>query len=62
MNGKLIIRNIALMVVFCAIGLTLFTSENMRTVQIIGLFACGVGFGASLTKIISDFRSKQTKA
>ncbi|MGA3287628.1 MAG: hypothetical protein ABSD46_09390 [Bacteroidota bacterium] len=58
MNVKLIIRNIALMVFFCAIGLTLFTAENVRTVQIVGLFACGAGFGASLTVIISAFKSK----
>ena len=61
MNMKLIIRNIALMVVFGAVGLTMFT-ENVRTVQIIGLFASGVVFGVSLASIISAFRSKQTKA
>ncbi len=61
MNMKLIIRNIALMVVFGAGGLTVFT-ENVRTVQIIGLFATGVVFGVSLASIISALRSKQTKA
>jgi site-specific recombinase len=62
MNMKpILIRNIALMVVFGAIGLTTFT-ENVRTVQIIGLFACGVVFGAAFTSIISAFKSKQTKA
>lgn len=60
MNMKLI-GNIALMVVFCAVGLTVFT-ENVRTVQIIGLFASGVVFGVSLASIISAFRSKQPGA
>jgi len=57
MNRKVIGPNIVLMVVFCAVGLTQFT-ENVRTVQIVGLFACGVVFGVSLARIISAFRSK----
>ena len=59
-NMKVIGTNIALMAVFCAVGLTLFT-ENVRTVQIVGLFACGVVFGVSLAAIISAFRSRQTR-
>jgi hypothetical protein len=50
--------NIALIVVFCAIGFILFT-ENVRLVQIIGLFACGAIFGASLTNIIVALRGKK---
>ncbi len=62
MNMKpIIVMNIALMVVFGVIGLTMFT-ENVRTVQIVGLFTCGVVFGAALTAIISAFKSKKTKA
>ena len=61
MNTKLIWRKIALMVVFGAVGLTQFT-ENVRTVQIVGMFASGAGFGVSFAGIISAFRSKQTKA
>jgi hypothetical protein len=57
----IIVRNIALMVMFSVIGLTMFT-ENVRTVQIVGLFACGAGFGAALTALISAFKSKKTKA
>ena len=60
MNRKFILRNVALIVMFCVLGLTQFT-ENVRTVQIVGLLACGAGFGASLTVIIQAFRSKQTK-
>ena len=61
MNMKLIGTNIALMVVFGAVGLTQFT-ENVRTVQIVGLFASGAVFGVSLASIISALRTKQTKA
>jgi lipopolysaccharide export LptBFGC system permease protein LptF len=57
---SIIVRNIALMVVFSAIALTMFT-ENVRTVQIVGLLACGAVFGAALTAVISAFKSKQTK-
>ena len=58
MKKRTITRNIALIVVFCAIGIILFT-ENVRTVQIIGLFACGAIFGASLTNIIVTLRQKK---
>jgi hypothetical protein len=61
MNMKLIGSNILLMVVFCAVGLTMFT-ENVRTVQILGLFASGLVCGVSLANIISAVRSKQPKA
>jgi flagellar motor component MotA len=61
MNIKSIIaRNIALMVVFGVTALSMFT-ENVRTVQIIGLFACGAVFGAALSAIVSTFKSKQIK-
>ncbi len=56
----IIVRNIALMVVFGAIGLTTFT-ENVRTVQIVGLLSCGAVFGAALGAIIFAFKSKQAK-
>ena len=62
MNMKgVIIRNIALMVVFGAVGLTLF-SENVRTVQIIGLLGCGAVMGAALTLIISAFKTRKKQA
>jgi lipopolysaccharide export LptBFGC system permease protein LptF len=60
MNKKIIVINVALMVVFVVVALIMFT-ENVRTVQIIGLLACGAVFGAALTAIISAFKSKQTK-
>ena len=58
MQTGLITRNISLMVVFCAVALTLFT-ENVRTVQILGLFACGAVFGSGLSNIIAAIRGKQ---
>ncbi len=59
MNMKLMgIRNIALMLIFAFVGLTQFT-ENMRPVQIVGLFVSGAVFGASLVSFISALRSKR---
>lgn len=61
MNMKpILIWNIALMVLFGAVGLTTFT-ENVRTVQIVGLLGCGAVFGAAFTSIIFAFKSRQTK-
>ncbi len=61
MNKRTFGANIALMVVFGAIGLTLFT-ENVRTVQILGVFICGAIFGAALAGTVSAFRSRRTQA
>ena len=58
MNKNQIIRNVALIIVFCAVGFILFT-ENVRTVQIIGLFACGAVVGASLSRIIFTLKTKK---
>ena len=58
MKKNQIIRNVALIIVFCAVGLVLFT-ENVRTVQILGLFACGAVAGASLRNIIVALKSKK---
>lgn len=58
MNKNPIIRNVALIVVFCAVGFVLFT-ENVRTAQILGLFACGAVVGASLTKIRVALKTKK---
>ena len=58
MHKNAIWRNLALMVVFTATGLTMFT-ENVRTVQILGLFASGTVFGVSLAGIIAAYRGRQ---
>jgi hypothetical protein len=60
MDKKLIIRNAGLMVMFLGAGFFLLT-ENMGIAHKLGLFACGVGFGAALTVIIRSCKSKQTK-
>jgi len=52
MPGKFIVRNAALGLVFCAAGFVLFT-ENVRPVQIIGLFACGAVVGALVTSTLA---------
>ena len=61
MQTKLILRNVVLMAAFGAMGLIMFT-ENVRTVQILGLFACGAVFGAGLTSIITSLRGRQKQA
>jgi len=43
-------RNIALMVVIGAAGLTQFT-ENVRAVQVLGLLATGAMFGVALSTL-----------
>lgn len=58
MRMKIIVRNVALIVVFGVVGLTQFT-ENVRTVQILGLLASGVIIGSSLAMIIVALRAKQ---
>lgn len=59
MNTKsVILRNVALMVVFGAVALTTF-SANVRTVQVLGLLGCGAVIGAALKSIILALRSKQ---
>jgi hypothetical protein len=57
MNMKVIWSSVAMMIAFTAIGLTQFT-ENVRNVQIIGLFASGVVFGVSLARIVAALRAR----
>lgn len=58
MGTMSILRNVSLMVVFVAVPVVLFT-ENVRTVQILGLFTCGAAFGASLAGLITAIRGRQ---
>ena len=46
------------MIVFAAVGFTMFT-ENVRTVQILGLFASGAVFGVGLTRIVDALRGRK---
>jgi hypothetical protein len=61
MQMNVIWRNVALMVAFGAMAWLMFT-ENVRTVQILGLFACGAVFGAGLTSIVAAIRGRQKQA
>jgi hypothetical protein len=58
MKTKSIVSSLAVMVVFAAVALTLFT-ENVRTVQILGLFFCGMAVGAAFTRLIMVAKTKQ---
>jgi hypothetical protein len=58
MNTRVVWSSVAMMIVFTAIGLTMFT-ENVRNVQILGLFATGVVFGVSLARIVAAFRARR---
>ena len=60
MDTRSIVRSISFMVVFVVVPLILFT-ENVRTVQILGLFVCGAAFGASLATLIAAVRGRQKK-
>lgn len=61
MSKGLIVRTIAIMLLFGAVGLTMST-ENVRTVQGLGLFFSGVVCGVSPGIVVSPLRSGQTKA
>lgn len=58
MRSSVIFRNAGLMIVFAAVGFTMFT-ENVRTVQILGLFASGAVFGVGLTRIVDALRGRK---
>jgi hypothetical protein len=55
-NKKSIGSRAAVMVIIAMIGLTMFT-ENVRNVQILGLFASGAVFGVALGKLIDLMRA-----
>ena len=57
---KLVGRNVMLMVVFGVLGLTQFT-ENVRTVQVLGLFASGAVIGSAWTRIVTALKAKKDK-
>jgi hypothetical protein len=61
MQKNVIWRNVALMVAFGAMAWLMFT-DNVRTVQILGLFSCGAVFGAGLTSIVAAIRGRQKQA
>lgn len=56
MNKRSIGSHAAMIVIFVAIGLTMFT-EGVRTVQVLGLMASGGVCGVSLVKLIDAVRA-----
>ncbi len=58
MDSKPFWSRVALMVFSIALAIVMY-AENVRTVQVLGLFVCGALFGISLYPIISALRAKK---
>jgi hypothetical protein len=56
MNKGVAFRNVAVMMIFAGLGLTQFT-ENVRTVQVLGLFASGMVCGVALGMLIITLKA-----
>lgn len=56
MNKGVAFRNVAVMMIFAGLGLTQFT-ENVRTVQVLGLFASGMVCGIALGMLIITLKA-----
>jgi hypothetical protein len=52
---------IATLFIFGLFGLTQYT-ENVRTVQVLGLFACGMACGVSLVGIVTALRRRREES
>lgn len=52
-----VLRNVALMLLFTTIA-TALSTDDMKTGQILGLFVCGAGFGASFASTVFAYRRK----
>jgi hypothetical protein len=61
MNSRSIARNLALMAVSLGAGILTF-SENVRTVQVLGLVATGVAAGACLARAILAMKAGRAEA
>ncbi len=57
MDKKTFIRNLAIIIIFTAVALIEFT-DNVRAVQVLGLFACGAVVGSSLVMTIKSLKAK----
>ncbi len=60
MNTKRVFPSIGLMILFGTFGLTQFT-QNMRPVQVVGLFACGVAVGSALSVCVAALRNRSAR-
>ena len=58
---KSVWRNVAVMLIFSIFGLTQYT-EGVRVVQVLGLFACGMVAGVSLSLIIAAVKGSHKAA
>jgi hypothetical protein len=61
MSPRTVAQNLAMMAVFLGIGMTTFT-ENVRTVQVLGLYASGLGSGVFLARAILAARAARSGA
>jgi hypothetical protein len=59
MKMKLVGKNVALLLMFGGLGLTQF-SENVMTVQVLGLFASGAVVGSALARISAALTAKRS--
>ena len=50
-----------ILIVFSIVGLIQFWN-NVRTVQALGLFACGAVFGTALAALITAFKARMKRA
>ncbi len=60
MRKKSVVFYMAILFVFAMVGLTQFT-ENVRTVQIVGLFSSGAAFGVCLAMIFAAFGLRRSR-
>jgi hypothetical protein len=58
MKSRSVAQNLGLMAVFLGVGMLTFT-ENVRTVQVLGLFASGVASGVFLARAIIAAKIRQ---
>jgi len=49
-----------ILILFSIVGLMQF-SNNVRTVQALGLFACGAVFGTALAALITAFKARMKR-
>jgi hypothetical protein len=60
MSTRSVAQNLALVAVFLSVGMITFT-ENVRTVQVLGLYASGVASGGFLARAISAAKLRRTE-
>ncbi|HLB00274.1 MAG TPA: hypothetical protein VJO14_02715 [Bacteroidota bacterium] len=58
MKPRSVFRDIAIMIIFPATGLLTFT-ENVRTLQVLGLLASGAVFGVYLSRALMSLKSRK---